>query len=256
MPSARPRPGVLADPVAAARPRPGLLADPLTAPSGPAGTAPRGRAAKKKPRRRWAYRAANLGLLATAFLGVVLLAVTLLPDVLGRNDARKLYSYNAAENAYVVSADFPHNHLSVPNRSGLAPIDKEGVDANGFLGIPQDVHRVGVFTGAGKLDGRIGDVVIAGHVNWVGQGPGYLGDLNKLKKGDVVVTRGAGMPQAWRITKVAMYLKSLGLPQDIFRAKGARALTLVTCGGVLDEQAHSYLSNVVVTAEPVLTVVR
>jgi hypothetical protein len=167
-----------------------------------------------------------------------------------------MYTYNAAQNAYVVSADFPRNHLSVPNRSGFAPIDKEGVDAQGYLGIPQDVHRVGVYTGAGKLDGRVGDVVIAGHVNWVGQGPGYLGDLGKLKRGQIVITRGDGLPTAWRITKVSMYLKSLGLPQSIFRAAGSRALTLVTCGGVLDEQAHSYLSNVVVTAEPVPTVVK
>jgi hypothetical protein len=191
----------------------------------------------------------------TAIAGLVVLTLAVLPDVLGRSDARKAY-VAVDRDAVVVSASFPLNHLSVPNRSGLAPIDKEGVDAQGFLGIPQDVHRVGVFTGAGQLDGQIGDVVIAGHVNWIGQGAGYLGDLDKLKAGDVVITRGSAAPQAWRVTKVSMYLKSLGLPQDIFRAKGPRALTLVTCGGVLDEQEHSYLSNVVVTARPVPTVVR
>lgn len=162
----------------------------------------------------------------------------------------------ANHNAVVVSSDFPANHLSVPNRSGVAPIDKEGIDSEGYLGIPQDVGRVGVYTGAGALDGKIGDVVIAGHVNWVGQGAGYLGDLDKLKVGDIVITRGTGAPRAWKITKVSMYLKSLGLPQDIFRATGARTLTLVTCGGVLDTSAHSYLSNVVVTAVPVPAVVK
>jgi hypothetical protein len=232
-----------------------VLADPLAALPAAPGTAV-GRAGKRKPRRRWAFRVANVGLLATAFLGVVLLAVTLLPDVLGRNDARKMYTYNAAQNAYVVSADFPRNHLSVPNRSGFAPIDKEGVDAQGYLGIPQDVHRVGVYTGAGQLDGNVGDVVIVGHVNWVGQGAGYLGDIGDLKKGAIVVTRGSGPPRAWRVTAVASYLKTAGLPQQIFRAHGPRALTLVTCGGVLDEQQHSYLSNIVVTAEPVRTIVR
>ena len=199
-------------------------------------------------------RTANVLLLATALVGVGLIALTVLPNVLGHSDAKKQYKIDG--DYVVVSADFPRNHLAVPNRTGKAPIFKEGVDAQGFLGIPQDVHQVGVYTGAGALDGRIGDVVISGHVNWVGQGPGYLGDLNKLKAGDVVITRGDGLPKAWRVTKVSMYLKSLGLPQQIFRAKGPRQLTLVTCGGVLDTSAGSYLSNVVVTARPVRTVVK
>jgi hypothetical protein len=222
-----------------------------------AATRPPGRKpAGKPPRRarRRLLRLANLAFVLLALTGVFVVTLAVLPDVLGRTDARKAYAVDG--DAVVVSASFPRNHLSVPNRSSLAPIDKEGVDAQGFLGIPQDVHRVGVYTGAGRLDGTVGDVVIAGHVNWVGQGAGYLGDLGKLTIGDVVITRGNGAPHAWRVTKVSMYLKSLGLPQDIFRAKGPRELTLVTCGGVLDEQEHSYLSNVVVNARPVPTIVR
>jgi hypothetical protein len=186
-------------------------------------------------------------------LGTLLVGITVVPELLSTTDAKP---YAVRGDYVVVSADFPHNHLSVPNRAGLAPIDRETVDPQGYLGIPEDVHRVGVYTGAGKLDGAVGDVVIAGHVNYVGQGAGYLGDLSKLKAGQVIITRGAGAPKAWRVTKVSMYLKSLGLPQSIFRARGARQLTLVTCGGVLDANEGSYLSNVVVTARPVRTVLR
>jgi hypothetical protein len=183
--------------------------------------------------------------------------VAVVPGVLGRNDARKAYgvTLDKRTDTVSVSSAFPRNHLSIPNRDGLAPIDEESVDAQGFLGIPQDVHRVGVYTGGGALDGTQGDVVIVGHVNWVGQGTGYLGDIGKLKQGQLVITRGDGPPQAWRVTGVSMYLKSAGLPQQIFRATGPRQLTLVTCGGELDVRELSYLSNVVVTARPVPTTV-
>jgi len=264
-PLARPRPGTLADPLT--HPRPGLLADPLVAVAPVGGrrllhrrSAPR--RAGTSPRSRRARRARRLGtvaLLSVAFLGFVLVLVSIVPKGTAPSEGQALpfRTYQVVDhNSVVVPAEFPKNHLSVPNRKGVAPIDKEGIDGDGYLGIPQDVGRVGVYTGAGQLDGSVGDVVIAGHVNWVGQGAGYLGDLDQLKIGDIIVTRGTGQPQAWKVTKVSMYLKSLGLPQDIFRAKGVRTLTLVTCGGVLDTSAHSYLSNVVVTAMPEPTVVK
>jgi hypothetical protein len=229
------------------RPRPGARPDPLSPP---------GRPARKRGAARRLYRAANLACAVLALAGALIVTMAVVPQVLGRSDARQAYVKAVDHDAVVVSAAFPRNHLSVPNRSSLAPIDAETVDVQGYLGIPQDVHRVGVYTGAGRLDGAVGDVVVVGHVNWAGQGAGYLGDIGQLRKGAVVVTRGDGLPRAWRVTGVTMYLKSVGLPQSIFRAAGPRALTLVTCGGVLDEQEHSYLSNVVVTARPVRTIVR
>ena len=197
-------------------------------------------------------RAASALAFALLAAVVLLLGVSVLPTTVSQADQKPYVRGDFV----VVEADFPKNHLSVANRNGYAPIDKQTVDDEGYLGIPEDVDRVGIYTGAGRLDGAKGMVVIAGHVNWGGQGEGYLGDIGKLKKGDVVVTRGTGAPRAWRVTRVNMYLKSLGLPQNIFRASGPRALTLITCGGILDPGAQSYLSNVVVTATPVRTYVQ
>lgn len=155
-----------------------------------------------------------------------------------------------------VPASFGHNTLSIPSEKVTAPIRAEGVDPNGYLGIPSDVHEVGYYTKGASPDAKIGDLLLAGHVNYVGQGTGALGRIGTLKIGDPVITRGAGAPQGWRVTALTSYPKSHGLPADIFRANGSRVLTMVTCGGVLDRQHGTYLSNIVVTAIRVPTTVR
>ena len=152
-----------------------------------------------------------------------------------------------------VPAGFAHDSMAIPAQSITAPIDAASVVDN-QLTIPSDVKRVGYFTGGGPLDGRVGDLLIAGHVNYVGQGTGALGRIGFLHIGDAVITRGDGAIQAWRVTGLASYLKTDGLPTSIFRASGSRLLTLVTCGGTLDTKAHNYLSNIVVTASPVAVI--
>ena len=155
-----------------------------------------------------------------------------------------------------VDSSFTHHTLAIPSQNTTAPIQAESVDPNGYLGIPSDVHDVGYYTKGAKLDGSVGDLLVAGHVNYVGQGTGALGKIGDLKIGDEVITRGAGAPQGWRVTALTSYQKSAGLPTSIFRATGSRVLTLVTCGGVLDKAHGTYLSNIVVTAVRVHTVVK
>lgn len=158
--------------------------------------------------------------------------------------------------AVSVRADFPKMTLMIPSQAVTAPIDREVVGADGYLGIPADIHRVGWYADAGQLDGGPGSVLIDGHVNWVGQGTGALGNIGQLHEGDVVITRGQGKPQAWRVIKMVSYLKSGGLPEDIFRKTGPRTLTLITCGGVLDVNSGNYNANIVVQAQPVTTLLK
>jgi hypothetical protein len=155
-----------------------------------------------------------------------------------------------------VPAGLTRNTLAIPTERVTAPIQGQQVDSRGYLGIPADVHTVGYYTGAGRLDGGAGDLVVAGHVNYVGQGTGALGRIGTLKVGDPIITRGNSAPQGWRVISLDSYLKTDGLPAAMFRASGRRQLTLVTCGGVLDRHAGSYLSNIVVTAAPVHTIVK
>lgn len=154
-----------------------------------------------------------------------------------------------------VPAGFTAHTLAISPQHVTAPIDTVDVTADDSLTIPGDVHRVGWYRGSGPLDATTGSVLIAGHVNYVGQGTGALGRIGQLKPGDPIVTRGAGAPQAWRVISLTSYLKSDGLPAAIFRSGGRRQLTLVTCGGTLDTSRGSYLSNIVVIAAPVRTIV-
>ena len=154
-----------------------------------------------------------------------------------------------------VPSGFAADTLAITAQHVTAPIDRVDVRADNSLVIPGDVHRVGWFRGAGQLDGGIGSLLIAGHVNYVGQGTGALGRIGQLRVGDPIVTRGTGAPQGWRVISLTSYLKSDGLPSAIFRAGGTRQLTLVTCGGTLDASRGNYLSNIVVIAAPVRTIV-
>jgi hypothetical protein len=155
--------------------------------------------------------------------------------------------------AVTVRSGFPKMTLEIPTQRITAPIDPVTVGKDNYLDIPGDIHRVGWYKDAGQLDGGPGSVLITGHVNWVGQGTGALGNIGQLHLGDVVVTRGQKKPQAWRVVRLVSYLKSGGLPQDIFRKTGKRELVLVTCGGAFDPSTGNYLSNIVVHLQPVTT---
>ena len=141
------------------------------------------------------------------------------------------------------------NAVEIPSLGATAPLLAEPL-VKGYLSIPSDVHDVGWYSGGGRLGGRSGTLLLAGHVNYVGQGWGAFGHLAELRRGAAVFTTDpAGAVQAWRVTAVTSMLQAK-LPQGIFAASGPRRLVLVTCGGTL-EPDHLYNDNVVVYATPV-----
>lgn len=143
----------------------------------------------------------------------------------------------------------PANEVDIPSLDTTAPLLAEPL-ARGFLTIPPDVHDVGWYRGGGQLGAKTGTLLLAGHVNYVGQGWGAFGHLADLRRGATVFTTdAAGAVQAWRVTAVTAMLQA-DLPQGIFDASGPRRLVLVTCGGTL-EPDHLYNDNVVVYATPV-----
>jgi hypothetical protein len=143
----------------------------------------------------------------------------------------------------------PANEVDIPSLDVTAPLLAEPL-VKGYLVIPADVHSVGWYSGGGKLGAKTGTLLLAGHVNYVGQGWGAFGHLADLQRGATVFTTdSAGAVQAWRVTAVTAVLQTR-LPQDIFDASGPRRLVLVTCGGTL-EPDHLYNDNVVVYATPV-----
>jgi hypothetical protein len=123
--------------------------------------------------------------------------------------------------------------------------------SNGALGIPSNVHLVGIWDAGDRLPATAGSVVVAGHVNYFDQGPGALSTLSQIQPGALVsVTAGSGTPTSWRVISLRVFARS-ALPSATFSTSGPRQLVLITCGGPFDAHDGSYLDNVVVTASPV-----
>jgi len=151
-----------------------------------------------------------------------------------------------------VDPNMPSMRLIFPAIGANARLLPEPITDNA-LQIPPDVHHVGWWSGGGQLSGSSGTVLLAGHVNYVGQGPGALSQLAYAHVGETITTVGPHhMTQDWTVDKVTSLIQA-DLPQDIFTSTGPRRLVIVTCGGTL-EPDHYYNENVLVYAEPTSTV--
>ncbi len=117
------------------------------------------------------------------------------------------------------------------------------------LAVPSDVHTIGLSDQGGQPDRNSGTVLLAGHVNFVGQGPGAFASLYRVQPGSVVIlTDSADVASAWVVVALSAVLKP-DLPTSIFTPTGPRQLVLATCGGAVHN--GNYDHNVVVTAIPV-----
>ncbi|WP_298442946.1 class F sortase [Ferrimicrobium sp.] len=142
--------------------------------------------------------------------------------------------------------------ISIPALNISAPILAEG-PTNGALTIPPDVHNVG-WDEQTPTPGESGVTLLAGHVNWVGQGEGALGEIGQLVPGDQVILNWGGHETTWQITtKPTLSPNTVAHPQ-LFTNQGPPTLALVTCGGPFTEVpgvGGSYADNVIVEASPV-----
>lgn len=150
--------------------------------------------------------------------------------------------------------------LRIPALRINAPIVRTGA-VNGSMVIPPDVRQVGwydgidVTNGAGSgsgvapAPGQSGVAILAGHVNWVGQGPGALRYIGELKSGDRIDVVGSnGRVTHWRVTGRPSVTPKSALPPALFTNSGPARLALVTCGGPFDRATGNYADNVIVWA--------
>ena len=152
------------------------------------------------------------------------------------------------------------SRLVIPSLCVSGPIVLTEMQRDGALVIPRDVREIAMWDGGAQLSGpagrlvRLGTTLLAGHVDYAGQGDGTLFDLYQVQPGAVVYTSDAsGHVARWRVTSLIVAVKS-HLPSWVFAGPaGARKLVIVTCGGPVDYvQGHgySYADNVIATAIP------
>jgi hypothetical protein len=133
--------------------------------------------------------------------------------------------------------------IQIPSLQISARAQPEGATA-GSLAVPSNPADVGWWMPSTS------ELVIDGHVDMEGVGPGALYEVRNLRPGGQVVVQTSGGPERWTIGGVRTYTKG-HIPAGLFRWQGATArLVIITCGGPFDYATHHYYDNVVAYGSP------
>ncbi len=133
--------------------------------------------------------------------------------------------------------------VRIPSLRVSAPAIPESA-AGGTLGVPGDPAHVGWWMPSTS------ELVIDGHVDMAGVGPGALYEVRNLRPGAQLVVQAVGGPERWTIDGVRTYQKGR-VPAGLFSWRGSTArLVIITCGGPFDYATHHYYDNVVAYGSP------
>jgi LPXTG-site transpeptidase (sortase) family protein len=149
------------------------------------------------------------------------------------------------------AAPAPPVRVRLPALDVDAPVTPVGVDDRGRMDVPSDVGTVGWYRFGPGPGAATGSAVLSGHVDDRDQGYGAFHRLADLAPGDpVAVDLADGGVVSYRVDAVTRVPKGELPVGAVFARTGAPRLTLVTCGGPFDYDAHAYTQNVVVVARP------
>lgn len=120
---------------------------------------------------------------------------------------------------------------------------------DGTIAVPDSNDLAGWYE-EGPRPGQPGPAVILGHVDSQ-SGPAVFYDLKALPIGsDIHVDRADGSTVTFRVSGRSQVPKTLFPTDLVYGATLEPSLRLVTCGGVFNRSAGSYLDNVIVYAVP------
>jgi hypothetical protein len=128
--------------------------------------------------------------------------------------------------------------VQIPSLQVSAPASPESVTA-GALGVPGDPAHVGWWMPSTS------ELVIDGHVDMEGVGPGALYEVRNLRPGARVTVQTPAGAEHWTIDGVRTYQKGR-VPAGLLTPPGTGTrLVIITCGGPFDYATHHYDDNVV-----------
>lgn len=140
--------------------------------------------------------------------------------------------------------------LSVPGHL-TAPVEAVAAGTDGALRLPDSPRRLGWWALGGTPGAARGTVLLAGHVDVRGAGPGVFAALRGVPLGaHAEVITADGVRHRYVITARRTYRRE-ALPGDLFSARGAARLALVTCTGRWRREAGGYEENLVLYGVPV-----
>jgi hypothetical protein len=135
---------------------------------------------------------------------------------------------------------FGADSVKIPALGVTAIATPESVDADGALGVPGNPAEVGWWMPS------TAELVIDGHVDMAGAGPGALFEVRTLRPGAAVIVKTASGTEHWKVDGVRTY-RNGHVPAGLFNGQGPR-LVIVTCGGPFDCATHHYDDKVIAYA--------
>jgi LPXTG-site transpeptidase (sortase) family protein len=151
-----------------------------------------------------------------------------------------------------VAPEIPIARLVIPSIGVNAEVVTKGVTADGVMEDPKGPWEVAWYNFS-ALPNRVGNVVMAGHLDYVNVGAAVFYKLGSLKEGDeVVINLVNGETATYKVTTVASYNASTAPVQEIVGPTSVETVTLITCGGAFNRATREYDSRVIVRAERVL----
>ena len=131
-------------------------------------------------------------------------------------------------------------------------IESVGLAADGAMELPKNPSLAAWYRFGPSPASAAGATVVAAHVDSLVYDIGPFAQLATASAGtEIVVTTEDGQDRRYAVESVQTVTKQ-DVPWDsIFDRTGPNRLTLVTCGGEFDYDARTYLSNVIVSANPI-----
>ncbi|SCL39236.1 Sortase family protein [Micromonospora rhizosphaerae] len=140
--------------------------------------------------------------------------------------------------------------ISIPRIGVNAEIMTLGTHPDGTVQVPplDQAQRAGWYS-PGASPGEVGNAVIVGHVDSAEVGPAVFFNLGSLKPGDAIsVVREDGSKATFIVESVTSYPKTSFPTELVYGPSDRPSLRVVTCGGVFDQSAGSYLDNIIAFA--------
>ncbi|MEU1313944.1 class F sortase [Streptomyces tibetensis] len=145
----------------------------------------------------------------------------------------------------------PPRRVLLPLAGVDARVTAVGVTDRGEMAVPDEPSVAGWYRYGPAPGSASGSAVLVGHVDSDTGAIGEFAALYDVRRGDGVEVRRAGAePVRYRVVSRVTVPKN-ELPSSAFRRTGAPALTLITCAPPFVPERGGYLSNLIVTAEPV-----
>lgn len=138
--------------------------------------------------------------------------------------------------------------LRIERISVLAQVVTVGANDYGNMPVPSD-NATASWWRHGAKPGQLGSAVIAGHFKIDDGSPGVFFRLNQIQVGDVIEVKDEqNMARKFEVVDLQIYPKDQFPLEQVYQAKDAHKLNLITCTGTYLPSINDYSHRLVVYA--------